>query len=332
MKRAGTVRVMTYTQLSRRPDNGDGFIPQRPPRHRHQRDAGTLAADSALNAAPAAVLGDNQAALARIPAHMPPSIPSMRRRVGGVRRGRRGRAARSERRRGARAPRRPAAHRRDRRRARGGDGGWAPRNPCSRRGSVHRSAERARRQCAGGVPDFYTPERRRGFSFSLRSNQAWLLEVPPPQPWSRGPRIVPSASAPPPPAGRRCSRTCRRSMTAFGLPVTGAEVAATLKERWRRRAGWVIRSRRSMRGTRSRPFHRANLTCATADADARMARCCICDALRRRRARRSSCARKCGRRTTWPSPCILTRRWSGHHVRQQRHRGSRRRARGEASR
>ncbi len=90
---------------------------------------------------------------------------------------------------------------------------------------------------AGGVPDFYTPENAvEAFSFlaAYRRNQAWLLEVPPPQPEphpldiTMTERIRDEAA--------HANRTVltdlqtQQLLAVFGLPVTPAEAADTLKE------------------------------------------------------------------------------------------------------
>jgi len=90
---------------------------------------------------------------------------------------------------------------------------------------------------AGGIPDFYTPENAvEAFSFlaAYRRNQAWLLEVPPPQPeptpldLALAERLRAAAA--------QANRTLLTDLqthgllAAFGLPVAPAEAADTLKE------------------------------------------------------------------------------------------------------
>ena len=90
---------------------------------------------------------------------------------------------------------------------------------------------------AGGIPDFYTPENAvEAFSFlaAYRRNQAWLLEVPPPQPEPRPldiamtERIRDAAAA----ADRTVLTDLQTQLllSAFGLPVPPADAADTLKE------------------------------------------------------------------------------------------------------
>ena len=132
MKRAGTVRVMTYTHLF---SAARILAMGRIPRSDHLaivtngHGPGTLAADTAADrGVPLAVLTkETRAALAGIlPAHMSvreSGERARRRDARAVRRGRRCGVARSQRRRRARAARRPASDRRYRRRARGRRGG-----------------------------------------------------------------------------------------------------------------------------------------------------------------------------------------------------------------
>jgi acetyltransferase len=90
---------------------------------------------------------------------------------------------------------------------------------------------------AGGVPDFYTPENAvAAFSFvaAYRRNQAWLLEVPPSQPEPRpldltlAERIRTDAA--------EANRTVltelqtQRLLAVFGLPVPPADAADTLQD------------------------------------------------------------------------------------------------------
>ncbi len=90
---------------------------------------------------------------------------------------------------------------------------------------------------AGGIPDFYTPENAvEAFSFlaAYRRNQAWLLEVAPPQPEPRPldlatvERIRDAAAS----ANRTLLTDLQTQMllAAFGLPVPPADAADTLKE------------------------------------------------------------------------------------------------------
>jgi acetyltransferase len=90
---------------------------------------------------------------------------------------------------------------------------------------------------AGGSANFYTPEMAvDAFSFvaSYRRNQQWLLEVPPPQPEPEPPdlataeRIRNEAAA----ANRTVLTELEttRLLAAFGLPVLPAEPAETLRE------------------------------------------------------------------------------------------------------
>src|SRR5206468_12033346 len=89
----------------------------------------------------------------------------------------------------------------------------------------------------GGVVNFYTPENAvDAFSFlaAYRRNQAWLLEMPPPQPEPRPIDIAMTERIRAAAAG--ASRTLltdlqtHQLLSAFGLPVTRADVADTLKE------------------------------------------------------------------------------------------------------
>ncbi len=90
---------------------------------------------------------------------------------------------------------------------------------------------------AGGIPDFYTPENAvEAFSFlaAYRRNQAWLLEVAPPQPEPRPLDIVAVERIRD--AAASANRTLltdlqtQHLLAAFGLPVTPADAADTLKE------------------------------------------------------------------------------------------------------
>jgi acetyltransferase len=90
---------------------------------------------------------------------------------------------------------------------------------------------------AGGIPDFYTPENAvDAFSFlaAYRRNQAWLLEVPPPQPEPLPLHIAMTERIRDAAAG--ANRTVLTDLqtqlllSAFGLPVPPAEAADTLKE------------------------------------------------------------------------------------------------------
>ncbi len=247
MKRAGTVRVMTYAQLfAAARILAMGRIPHsdRLAIVTNGRGPGTLAADSALDrGVPLAVLTDEtEAALARIlPTHMPPSNPVNVR--------------------GDASPAllaaavaatlkdpnvdavlalhvdRPLTGATDAARAvataaLGASkpvlGAWL--------GAIDRRNVRDALR-AGGVPDFYTPENAvEAFSFlaAYRRNQAWLLEVPPSRP---EPRVIDVAVAERIRAtAAGASRTVltdlqtQQLLTAFGLPVTRADPADTLKE------------------------------------------------------------------------------------------------------
>lgn len=90
---------------------------------------------------------------------------------------------------------------------------------------------------AGGVPDFYTPENAvEAFSFlaAYRLNQKWLLEVPAPQPEPEPPdttlaeRLRDAAAA----ANRTVLSDwqAHQLLEAFGLPVERGDPADTLKE------------------------------------------------------------------------------------------------------
>ena len=247
MKRAGTVRVMTYTQLFAaarilaigRIPHGDHLAIIT-----NGRGPGTLAADTAMDrGVPLAVLTpETEEALARIlPAHLPRSNPVNVR--------------------GDASPAllaaavaatlkdpnvdavlalhvdRPLAGATDAARAvatvaRGASkpvlGAWL--------GAIGRSNVRDALG-AGGVPDFYTPENAvEAFSFlvSYRRNQAWLLEVPPPQPeprpldLARAERIRAAAAS----ANHTLltDLQTQKLLSVFGLPVAPADVADTLKE------------------------------------------------------------------------------------------------------
>jgi acetyltransferase len=90
---------------------------------------------------------------------------------------------------------------------------------------------------AGGIPDFYTPENAvDAFSFlaAYRHNQAWLLEVPPPQPEPRPIDMAMTERIRAAAAGAKrtvlTDLQTQQLLNVFGLPVTRAEVADTLKE------------------------------------------------------------------------------------------------------
>jgi len=247
LKRAGTVRVKTYTQLfAAARILAMGRIPRsdRLAIVTNGRGPGTLAADSAADrGVPLAVLSqDTQKALVDIlPAHMPCANPVN---VRGD--------APSERLASAvatvlRDPNvdavlalhvdRPIVGATDAARAvaaavRGAAkpvlGAWL--------GMLGRPQVRAALE-AGGVPDFYTPENAvEAFSFlaAYRRNQALLLEVPAPQPEPRPleltvvERIRDEAAT----ANRTLltDLETHRLLAAFGLPVPPADAADTLKE------------------------------------------------------------------------------------------------------
>jgi acetyltransferase len=198
MKRAGTVRVKTYTQLfSAARILAMGRIPHsdRLAIVTNGRGPGTLAADSALDrGVPLAVLGDEtEAALARIlPAHMPPSNPVNVR--GGASAALLAAAVAAV----LRDPNvdavlalhvdRPLTGATDAARAVATAALGASKPVLAAwLGAIDRRNVRDALR-AGGVPDFYTPENAvEAFSFlaAYRRNQAWLLEVPPPQPEPR---------------------------------------------------------------------------------------------------------------------------------------------------
>ena len=247
MKRAGTVRVMTYTQLFAaarilamgRIPHGDHLAIVT-----NGRGPGTLAADTAMDrGVPLAVLTrETEEALARIlPAHLPRSNPVNVR--GDAPPALLAAAVAAT----LKDPNvdavlalhvdRPMAGATDAARAvatvaRGASkpvlGAWL--------GAIGRSTVRDALG-AGGVPDFYTPENAvEAFSFlaAYRRNQAWLLEVPPSQPeprpldLARAERIRAAAAS--------TNHTLltdlqtQKLLTVFGLPVTPADVADTLKE------------------------------------------------------------------------------------------------------
>jgi len=90
---------------------------------------------------------------------------------------------------------------------------------------------------SGGIADFYTPENAvEAFSFlaAYRRNQAWLLEVAPPQPEPRPLDIVAVERIRD--AAASANRTLltdlqtQHLLAAFGLPVPPADAADTLKE------------------------------------------------------------------------------------------------------
>jgi acetyltransferase len=247
MKRAGTVRAMTYTQLfSAARILAMGRIPHsdRLAIVTNGRGPGTLAADSAWDrGVPLAVLTpDTEAALARIlPAHMPRSNPvnvrgdappallaaavattlrdpnvdavlalHVDRPLAGATEAARAVAV------AALGASKPVL------------GAWL--------GSIERPSVRDALR-AGGIPDFYTPENAvDAFSFlaAYRRNQAWLLEVPPPQPEPRPIDIATVERIRD--AAARANRTLltdlqtHRLLGAFDLPVTRADTADTLKE------------------------------------------------------------------------------------------------------
>jgi len=90
---------------------------------------------------------------------------------------------------------------------------------------------------SGGVANFYTPENAvEAFSFLAiyRHNQEWLLEVPPPQPEPQPPdlRTVERIRTESASASRRVltGLETHTVLAAFGLPVPPAEAADTLQE------------------------------------------------------------------------------------------------------
>jgi acetyltransferase len=247
MKRAGTVRVTTYTQLfAAARILAMGRIPRsdRLAIVTNGRGPGTLAADSAMDrGVPLAVLApETEAALARIlPAHMPHSNPVNVR--GDASPALLAAAVAAS----LRDPNvdavlalhveRPLAAATDAARAvataaRGASkpvlGAWL--------GAIGRSNVRDALR-AGGVPDFYTPENAvEAFSFlaAYRRNQAWLLEVPSPRPEPRPIDMAMTERIRA--AAAEANRTLltdlqtQRLLSAFGLPVAQADVADTLKE------------------------------------------------------------------------------------------------------
>ena len=247
MKRAGTVRAMTYTQLfAAARILGMGRIPRgdRLAIVTNGRGPGTMAADTAADrSVPLAVLAPaTESALARIlPAHMSPSNPvnvrsdaspallaaavsttlhdpnvdavlalHVDRPLSGAAEAARAVAL------AALAASKPVL------------GAWL--------GAIERPSVRDALN-AGGVPDFYTPENAvEAFSFlaSYRRNQAWLLEVPPSQPEPRpldmamAERIRAAAAS----ANRTLltDLQTQQLLRVFDLPVTRADAADTLKE------------------------------------------------------------------------------------------------------
>ncbi len=247
MKRAGTVRAMTYTQLF---SAARILAMGRIPRSDHLaivtngQGPGTLAADSAADrGVPLAVLTpETEAALARVlPAHLPCSNPvnirgdapperlaavvaatladpnvdavlalHVDRPLTGATDAARAVAA------VARNASKPVL------------GAWL--------GAIERRNVRDALE-AGGIPDFYTPENAvEAFSFlaAYRRNQAWLLEVPPSQPEPRplditmAERIRDQAAS----ANRTVltDLQTQQLLGVFRLPVAPAEAADTLKE------------------------------------------------------------------------------------------------------
>ena len=247
MKRAGTVRVMTYAQLfSAARILAMGRIPQsdRLAIVTNGRGPGTLAADTAMDrGVPLAVLTpETEAALARIlPAHLPHSNPVNVR--GDAPPALLAAAVAAT----LRDPNvdavlalhvdRPLAGATEAARAvatvaRGASkpvlGAWL--------GAIERPNVRDALR-AGGIPDFYTPENAvEAFSFlaAYRHNQAWLLEVPPPQPEPRPIDMAMTERIRA--AAADANRTLltdlqtQKLLSAFGLPVTRADAADTLKE------------------------------------------------------------------------------------------------------
>ena len=247
MKRAGTVRAMTYTQLFAAARLlATGKIPQgdRLAIVTNGRGPGTMAADTAADrSVPLAVLApETEAALARIlPTHMPSSNPVNVR--GDASPALLAAAVATT----LRDPNvdavlalhvdRPLSSATEAARAvslaaLGASkpvlGAWL--------GAIERRNVRDALH-AGGVPDFYTPENAvEAFSFlaSYRRNQAWLLEVPPSQPEPRPLDIatterIRAAAA----SANRPLLTdlqTQQLLSTFDLPVTRADVADTLNE------------------------------------------------------------------------------------------------------
>ena len=124
---------------------------------------------------------------------------------------------------------------------------------------------------AGGIANFYTPENAvDAFSFlaTYRRNQQWLLEVPPPQPEPQPPdlkvaeRIRRDAAA----ADRRVlsALEAHELMRAFGLPMTPAVGVETLNEALSagRRLGYPVTLALDATGSGpgpAAPVERANL-------------------------------------------------------------------------
>jgi len=103
-------------------------------------------------------------------------------------------------------------------------------------GSIERREASAALE-AGGVPNFYTPENAvEAFSFLAiyRHNQEWLLEVPPPQPEPHPPDlvVVERIRAEATSANRRVltEMEMHTLLATFGLPVAPAASADTLSE------------------------------------------------------------------------------------------------------
>ena len=133
------------------------------------------------------------------------------------------------------------------------------------RREVHEALE------AGGIANFYTPENAvDAFAFlaAYRRNQEWLLEVPPPQPEPQPPnlriaeRIREVAVA----AGRRVltALEARELLAVFGLPMARAEGVETLNEALAagRRLGYPVTlmlDASAVADAPSLPVERANL-------------------------------------------------------------------------
>ena len=247
MKRAGTVRAMTYTQLFAA---ARILAMGRIPRSDHLaivtngHGPGTLAADTAADrGVPLAVLApETEAALkAVLPAHLPCSNPVN---VRGDSPPERFAAAVAAALGDANVDAvlalhvdRPLTGATDTARAVAAVARGASKPVLAAwLGAIERRNVRAALE-AGGIPDFYTPENAvEAFSFlaAYRRNQAWLLEVPPPQP---EPQPLDNAMAERlRDEAARANRTVltdlqtQQLLAAFGLPVLPADAADTLAE------------------------------------------------------------------------------------------------------
>jgi acetyltransferase len=137
-------------------------------------------------------------------------------------------------------------------------------------GAIERRNVRAALE-AGGIPDFYTPENAvAAFSFiaAYRRNQAWLLEVPASQPEPQpldltlAERLRSDAAD----ANRTVltDLQTQRLLTVFGLPIPPAEAADTLQEALAcaRRLGYPVTLKLDAPGLPARsplPLARRNL-------------------------------------------------------------------------